>query len=222
MKKLIFILILACLFESKSHALVGEETALMIELVTTTAQQLNELEQLVSNAEKYTKRMREYNELFQDEYFKAERVSYLAEELASKKKIENLGDLNRAIRNLKLSMSDLQRLMKEYGAIKDDEIKTKEEVKIEKNLLVQKKARASKQVANSLTAPTVGRAGQLTAQNTALIHETQLDMHKTELELLENSATTNRLLAEQLEEKRVEQIEKEKAYGIKEKLKGDK
>jgi len=222
MKKLIFILILGCILEEKSHALVGEETALMIELVTTTAQQLNELEQLVSNAEKYTKRMREYNELFQDEYFKAERVSYLAEELASKKKIENLGDLNRAIRNLKLSMSDLQRLMKEYGAIKDDEIKTKEEVKIEKNLLVQKKARASKQVTNSLTAPTTGRAGQLTAQNTALIHETQLDMHKTELELLENSSTTNRLLAEQLEEKRVEQIEKEKAYGIKEKLKGDK
>lgn len=217
MKKLIFILTLGIFFESKSYALVGEETALMIELVTTTASQLNELEQLVTSTEKYTQKMREYNELFQDEYFKAERVSYLAEELASKKKVEDLGDLNRAIRNLKLSMGDLQRLMKEYGAIKDDELKTKEEVKIEKGLIEKKKARASKQVSNSLTAPTVGRAGQLTAQNTALIHETQLDMQKTQLELLENSSTTNRLLAEQLEEKRVEQIEREKAYGIKQK-----
>ena len=42
-------------------------------------------------------------------------------------------------------------------------------------------------------------------------------MQKTQLELLENSSTTNRLLAEQLEEKRVEQIEREKAYGIKQK-----
>ncbi len=216
MRNLMIVLFISLFIGSKSYALVGEDTAMMIQLVTTTAQQLNELEQLVSNAEKYTQKMREYNELFQDEYFKAERVEYLAQELASKKKIEDLGDLNSAIRKLKFSMSDLNRLMKEYGAIKDDETKTKEEVRIETALNDKKKQRASKQVASSLTSPTVGRSNQLTAQNTALIHETQLDMHKTELQILENSATTNRLLAEQLEEKRVEQIEKEKAYGIKE------
>ena len=216
MKALIlFIYILS--FSKSAFALFGEETALMVELVTTTAEQLNELEQLVTNAEKYTQKMREYNELFEDQYFKAERVAYLAEELASKKKIEDLGDLNRAIRNLKYNMEDLRRLMKEYADIKDDEVKTKEEVKIEKNLNASKKKRAEKQVESAIAAKNAGRASQLTAQNTALIHETQIDMQKTQLEILEKSSTTNRLLAEGMEEKRLEQMEKERAYGIKRK-----
>ncbi len=216
--RILSLLFCFCLFVSfKSFALIGEESALMFELVTTTAQQLNELEKIVSNAEKYTLKMREYNELVQDEYFKAERVATLAEEVTARKDVQNLGDLNRALRGLKLSMSDLQVLMKEYGAIKDDEIKTKKEVAVEKNLIDRQMPRAKKQVDSSLNASTAARSNQLTAQNTALIHETQLNMQKTQLDLLENTATTNRLLAEELEEKRVEEIKRQKAYGIKSK-----
>lgn len=39
-------------------------------------------------------------------------------------------------------------------------------------------------------------------------------MHNTQLEILEKMSTSNRLQAEQLEEKRLEQIQKQKFYGI--------
>lgn len=193
--------------------IISSDTALLVELVTTTASQLNELEKLVSSAEKYTAKMQKYNELFQDEYFRAERVLYLAESLAGKKEVAGLGDLNWAIRELKYSMQEMKELMREYSMIKEEEKKTKSKVKIQKKVNTQKEKIAQSQVKKAIDAKTTGRATQLTAQNTAMIYESNVDMHNTQLELLEKVSTTNRLLAEQLEEKRLEQIEKEKTYG---------
>lgn len=194
--------------------IISSDTALLVELVTTTASQLNELEKLVSNAEKYTAKMRRYNELFQDEYFRAERVLYIAESLAAKKEAANLGDLNWAIRELKYSMAEMKELMREYAIIKSDESKTKAQVKIQKKVNIRKGQIAKSQVDKSVKAKTTGRATQLTAQNTAMIYEQNVDMHNTQLEILEKLSTSNRLMAEQLEEKRLEQIEKEKSYGV--------
>ncbi|MBI2522749.1 MAG: hypothetical protein HYV97_20170 [Bdellovibrio sp.] len=194
---------------------ISTDTALLVELVTTTASQLNELEQLVSNAEKYTEKMQHYNELFQDEYFRAERILYLAESLASKKEINNLGELNSAIRELKYSIADMKELLRDYAKIKGDEKKTKAQVKSEKKVNQKKERMAQGQVEKSINARTTGRATQLTAQNTALLYESNVDMHKTQLEILEKVSTTNRLLAEEMEEKRLEQIEKEESYNLK-------
>jgi hypothetical protein len=194
--------------------IISSDTALLIELVTTTASQLNELEKLVSNTEKYTAKMQKYNELFQDEYFRAERVLYIAESVASKKEVADLGDLNWAIRELKYSISEMRELMREYAMIKGDEEKTKIQVKSQKKVNDRKEKIAKSQVNKSIKAKTTGRATQLTAQNTAMIYESNVDMHNTQLDILEKMATNNRLLAEQMEEKRLEQIEKEKSYGI--------
>jgi len=203
------------IFAMKTQAqIISSDTALLIELVTTTASQLNELEKLVSNAEKYTAKMQKYNELFQDEYFRAERVLYIAESLAAKKEVANLGDLNWAIRELKYSMAEMKELMREYAMIKGDEKKTKAQVKLQKKVNAQKEKIAKSQVDKSIKAKTTGRATQLTAQNTAMIYEQNVDMHNTQLEILEKLSTNNRLIAEQLEEKRLEQIEKEKSYGM--------
>ncbi|MBI2519470.1 MAG: hypothetical protein HYV97_03610 [Bdellovibrio sp.] len=195
--------------------IISSDTALLVELVTTTASQLNELEKLVSNAEKYTEKMQHYNELFQDEYFRAERVLYIAESLASKKEINNLGELNSAIRELKYSLTEMKELMREYAQIKGDEKKTKAQVKAEKRVNQKKEHMAQGQVEKSINAKTTGRAAQLTAQNTALLYESNVDMHKTQLEILEKVSTTNRLLAEEMEEKRLEQMEKEQSYNLK-------
>lgn len=214
MKKILLstgIMLLTCPGYSQ---IISSDTALLVELVTTTASQLNELEKLVSNTEKYTAKMQQYNELFQDEYFRAERVLYIAESLAAKKEVANLGDLNWAIRELKYSMAEMKQMMREYAIIKSDESKTKEQVKIQKKINVQKEKVAKSQVDKSIKAKTTGRATQLTAQNTALIYEQNVDMHNTQLEILEKLSTNNRLMAEQLEEVRLKQIEKEKAYGI--------
>jgi len=197
------------------HAqIISSDTALLVELVTTTASQLNELEKLVSNAEKYTAKMQKYNELFQDEYFRAERILYIAESLAAKKEIENLGELNWAIRELKYSMNELKELMREYAVIKNEEKKTKEAVRIQRKVNDRKEKIALTQVNNSIKAKTTGRATQLTAQNTAMIYESNVGMHNTQLEILEKVSTTNRLLAEQMEEKRLEQIKKNQSYNI--------
>jgi hypothetical protein len=207
-------LILGTLFFSiPSQAMMGADTALMIQLVSTTASQLNELERLLSNAEKYTQKMREYNELYEDQNFRAQRVLYLAQSLASKKEIEGLGDLNNSIRDLKYNMEELQNLMKDYSKIKGDEKKTQLFVDENKKLNEMSEKQAKIQVAHSINAKNAGRASQLTAQNTALIYENQLRLELIQLEQLQAQKTANRLKAEELEDKRLEEINKNKFYG---------
>lgn len=214
MKKILLSAGIMLLTQPSYAQIVSTDTALLVELVTTTASQLNELEKLVSNAEKYTAKMQQYNELFQDEYFRAERVLYIAESLAAKKEVANLGDLNWAIRELKYSMVEMKELMREYAMIKSDEKKTKAQVKLQKKVNAHKEKIAKSQVDKSIKAKTTGRATQLTAQNTAMIYEQNVDMHNTQLEILEKLSVNNRLMAEQMEEKRLEQIQREKSYGI--------
>lgn len=215
MKKLIIIttLLSTFLFSTSSFAIFGADTALMIQLVSTTASQLNELERLVSNTEKYTKKMREYNELYEDQNFRAQRVLYLAESLAAKKNIEGLGDLNSAIRDLKYNMEELQGLMKEYAKIKDDEKRTKVYVEENQKLNELSTKQAKIQVAHSIEAKTSGRADQLTAQNTALIYENQLKLEEIQLQMLQTQKTANRLKAEELEDKRLDEMNRLKFYG---------
>lgn len=211
----IYFLIFSLIFSLKSFAIVGADTAMMIQLVTNTANQINELERLVTNTEKYTQKMREYSELADDHYFRAERVLYIAQELAAKKEVQNLGELNGAIRELKYNMNDLKELMQKYSEIKDDEKKTTVYVDLNKKLSEQDEKRAEKQVTNSLNAKNTGRANQLTAQNTALLLENQVKMQEVQLEMLKTQKTANRLKAEELEDKRLEEMNRLKFYNHK-------
>lgn len=210
MKKLI--LFSTFLLSFNSFAIIGTDTAMMIQLVTNTANQINELERLVSNTEKYTQKMREYSELVEDNYFRAERTLYLAEELAAKKDVQNLGELNGAIRELKYNMSELKEMMQRYANIKQDEKRTETYVEVNKKLNEQQVKRAEKQVANSISAKNTGRASQLTAQNTALLLENQVKMQQIQLEMLKTQKMANRLKAEELEDKRLEEINRNKFY----------
>lgn len=214
MKNILLSVSFMLLTQTGLSQIISSDTALLVELVTTTASQLNELEKIVSNTEKYTAKMQQYNELAQDEYFRAERILYIAESVSAKKEAANLGELNWAIRELKYSMSEMKELMREYAVIKSDEENTKAQVKLQKKVNSQKERIAKSQVDKSIKAKSTGRATQLTAQNTAMIYEQNVDMHNTQLEILEKLSTNNRLMAEQLEEKRLEQIEKEKSYGL--------
>jgi len=211
----IHFLIFTLLISFKSFAIIGADTAMMIQLVTNTANQINELERLVTNTEKYTQKMREYSELADDHYFRAERVLYLAQELAAKKEVQNLGELNGAIRELKYNMNDLKELMQKYSNIKEDEKKTEVYVEVNKKLNERDEKRAEKQVTNSLNAKNSGRASQLTAQNTALLLENQVKMQEVQLEMLKTQKTANRLKAEELEDKRLEEMNRLKFYNHK-------
>ncbi len=156
--------------------------------------------------------MREYSELVEDNYFRAERTLYLAEELAAKKDVQNLGELNGAIRELKYNMSELKEMMQRYANIKQDEKRTETYVEVNKKLSEQQVKRAEKQVANSISAKNTGRASQLTAQNTALLLENQVKMQQIQLEMLKTQKMANRLKAEELEDKRLEEINRNKFY----------
>jgi hypothetical protein len=209
----IFCSLFILLFSSNTFAILGTDTALMVQLVTTTASQLNELERLVSNTEKYTQRMKEYSELTDDQYFRAERVLYLAETLAAKKDVANLGELNGAIRDLKYNMDDLHQLLQKYANVKSDETKTEVYVANNKKLNFKDQSRAQIQVANSINARNTGRSSQLTAENTALLLENQVKMQEVQLEMLKTQKTANRLKAEELEDKRLDEINRLKFYG---------
>lgn len=194
---------------------VSTDSLMMIQLVTNTANQINELEKLVSNAEKYTQRMKQYNELVEDHTFRGERVIHLAESLAAKQNVENLGELNGAIRDLKYNMGDLKELMASYSKIKSDEKHTEVYVRENKKLNDQSLKRAEIQVTNSISAQNTGRASQLTAQNTALLLENQVKMQEVQLEMLKTQKTSNRLKAEELEDKRLDEMNRMKFYGKK-------
>ena len=209
-KAMVFTFSIPCL------AFIGTDSAIMFELITTTASQLNQLEKLVTSTQKHTRKMQKYNELAQDEYFRAERVLYLAESVAAKKEVENLEGFNHAIRDLKYSMSDMRELMKDYTVIKNDEGKQKGKTARQKKKNRIKEKMAISQVNKSINAKTNSRANQLTAQNTAMIYESNVDIHNAQLDVLQKISTTNRLLAEDMEEKRLNDIQKKKFYGLEE------
>ncbi|MBY0416090.1 MAG: hypothetical protein K2Q18_18100, partial [Bdellovibrionales bacterium] len=92
------------------------DTALLFELVTNTAGQLNELEKLLTNAEKYTELMEKYNQIARDQYFRAERIHYIAQNYVdlSKSNPKDLESLNSAIRSLRSETESLKGLISEY------------------------------------------------------------------------------------------------------------
>lgn len=210
----IFSLLFLLSFNAQAFIGPGTSAGALFDLVTTTASQLNELEKLVSNAEVYTRQMNEYNRLVRDEYFRAQRVLYLSEQMAKKREVQDLGGLNRAIRELKLNMGSLEHIMKQYSIIQAEEIQTRQHVEAEKRLNQRREEMAKNQVEQSINPRTQSRSNQLTAQNTALLYEGQVEMHDTQLDILRHSSTTNRLLAEKLERERLKEYELKKAYGI--------
>ena len=214
--KLVLLLMSFSFIKPLHSSMFGEETLVLLEIASTTVSQLNELEKLLSNAEKYTEKIQKYNELAMDHYWRAERILFIAESLAARKDAQNLEQLNWTIRELKYSMSELKSLMKEYKIIKNDEDRAKYQVQIQKQINNKKSELAKHQIQSAKKAKTTGKTSQLTAQNTALIYEQNLEMHNTQLEILEKLSTSNRLKAEELEEKRLEQIQKEKFYANKE------
>jgi hypothetical protein len=84
-----------------------------MELVTTTASQLNELERLVTNTQKHTRKLEEYNNLAQDYHFRLMRMEQIAGELGSLTSMDpkNLGDINSLIGDLKHKRSELNDLI---------------------------------------------------------------------------------------------------------------
>lgn len=193
------------------------DTALLVNLVTTTASQLNELEKLVTNSEKYTGLMDKYNQIARDEYFRAERISWIAQNYVdlSKRDPKDLEELNSAIRGLKSETATLKMLINEY---KKDEATNE----ILSDDLGQKMAKsnqelnfANSQVMRSGDVRSTNEAQKMIAQNSALSYKAQVESNQMNQLIAQKLAEQNKLQNRQMKEESRRQEERDEFYQLK-------
>lgn len=190
------------------------DTALLVNLVTTTASQLNELEKLVSSTEKYTGLMEKYNQIAKDEYFRAERITWIAQNYVelSKRDPKDLEKLNSAIRGLKSETESLKTVIGEYQ--KDEAINEIDQESLSAKVSQSNKELnfANSQVMRSGSVRSTNEAQQLIAQNSALSYKTQVEANQTNSVIAEKLAEQNKLLNREMKDKAKRQEEKEEFY----------
>ena len=192
------------------------DTALLFNLVSNTASQLNELEKLVSNAEKYTGLMEKYNQIARDQYFRAERIHYLAQNYVelSKKNPRDLESLNSAIRSLKSETESLKSLIREY---RQDEAKNE----YQEGVLGEKLRHsdqelnfANGQVIRSGEISQTNEAQKMTAQNTSLIYKSQVENNQISSAIAEKLTEQNKLKNRELKDEAIKKDERDAYYKI--------
>jgi len=192
------------------------DTALLFNLVSTSASQLNELEKLLSNAEKYTGLMEKYNQIARDQYFRAERIHYIAQNYVdlSKRDPKDLEALNSAIRALKSETESLRSLINEY---RTDEARNE----IAENILDEKVQRtgqelnfANSQVIRSGEVQSTNEAQKLMAQNTALSYKAQVESNQMSAAIAEKLTEQNKLLNRELKDETIKKEERNQYYKI--------
>ena len=207
-------------YESKSYASTffapDSDTALLFELVTNTASQLNELERLVTNAEKYTGLMEKYNQIAKDQYFRAERIHYIAQNYVdlSKRDPKDLEGLNSAIRELKSETESLKAMIHEY---RSDEARNE----VQENVLGERVRKtnseigfANNQVSRSGDVKSTNEAQKIIAQNTSLNYKAQVEENQISNVIAEKLTEQNKLLNRNLKDEAIQKEEKESYYKI--------
>lgn len=110
MKLILFLILL--LPQKMKADLFGGDIGVLVQIATTTIKQLNEMEKLVSNAEKYTEKVQHYNEMLNDKMIFARQVLFKLERLKSlDQNPKNLGDINRLIVSLKMQLQDIETIV---------------------------------------------------------------------------------------------------------------
>lgn len=220
---LIYIVFSVSLFSVNSKASTlfapDSDTALLFNLVSNTASQLNELEKLVSNAEKYTGLMEKYNQIARDHYFRAERIHYIAQNYVelSKKDPKDLEGLNSAIRALKSETESLKAMINEYrideAKNENSEIKLSEKARGTNSEL----SFANNQVVRSGDIQSTNEAQKMMAQNTALTYKAQVEGNQMNAVIAEKLSEQNKLLNRELKDEALKKDERENYYQIKNK-----
>ncbi|QDK42715.1 hypothetical protein DOM21_14900 [Bacteriovorax stolpii] len=202
--------------EASTFFAPDSDTALLFNLVTTTASQLNELEKLVSNAEKYTGLMEKYNQIARDEYFRAERINYIAQNYVdlSKRDPKDLEQLNSAIRALKSETESFKVLISEY---RKDEARNEisEDQFIQKSRGLNSELRfANSQVMRTGDISSTNEAQKVTAQNSALSYKAQVEGNQINSVLVEKISEQNKLLNREMKADAIKNQEREDYYKL--------
>ena len=202
--------------EASTIFVPDSDTALLFNIVSNTASQLNELEKLVSNAEKYTGLMEKYNQIARDQYFRAERIHYIAQNYVelSKRDPKDLEGLNSAIRALKSETESLKAMINEY---RSSEAKNE----VAENTLGEKIRTSSlelgfanSQVARSGEVNSTSEAQKMMAQNTALNYKAQVEGNQMSGVIAEKLTEQNKLLNRELKDEAIKKDERDQYYQI--------
>jgi hypothetical protein len=206
--------------QNRAHASTlfapDSDTGLLFEIVTNTASQLNELEKLVTNAEKYTGLMEKYNQIARDQYFRAERIHYIAQNYVdlSKRDPKDLEGLNSAIRALRSETDSLKAMISEY---RQDEARNE----FQENVLGERARKnnselsfANRQVNRSGEVNSTSEAQKMMAQNTALSYKAQVEENQTSNVIAEKLTEQNKLLNRELKDDAIKKEERESYYRI--------
>ena len=225
MSKLIFLVYMAlglAVFNTGGKALAStlftpdSDTALLFELVSNTASQLNELEKLVTNAEKYTNLMEKYNQIARDQYFRAVRIQYIAQNYVdlSKSNPKDLEGLNSAIRSLRSETESLKSLIGEYR--KDEARNEFQETALgDRARKLNKEVQfANTQVMRSGDVNSTNEAQKVIAQNTSLSYKAQVEENQISNVIAEKLTEQNKLRNREMKDEAIKKDEREAYYKI--------
>ena len=193
------------------------DTALLVNMVFNTAEQINRLEMLLSKTEKLTGKFREYNEIVQDHYFQTQYLLSWVEDTASlvKSNPNDLKDLNDQIENLKNKMDDIKGYINELEItnIQQDKVVNNANLQISRNKDL--KQGAKKQALRISSAKTVKEMTKYTAQNTAVIANKQIEQHNTQLEILKAVSDWNRMNIKRWQYQSLAEKKRKEFFGMK-------
>ena len=175
------------------------DTALLIELATTTAAQLNELERLVSNAQKLTGNMQKYNEIVIDHWYRAQRVAFLIEDLSTLAgtKVTNLRELNNSIRALKYNIAELEDLIVQYGVLKIQSQNMAKAADKDDLKIIKEKMLADLQIKRAHKVKTMGHAQKVSTQISAYMNKHLVDLKNKSNQQIKLMADQNKMIAQE-------------------------
>ena len=171
------------------NGFMSEEIALF-EIVSNTAAQLNELEELVTNTQKHTKKLSELNEIATDKLYSAERVELWASDMETllDHDEEGLAGLNSRISAIKMKREDITEILKDISRdvlrAENEEIRLKDQRLKQKRIISLNKRQSLRSINNK------GDALKLTAQNTGT---TALEVSKTNALILDQNLTLKKI-----------------------------
>ena len=193
------------------------DTALLVELLTTTAAQLNELEQLVTNAEKLTGRIQKYNEVVVDHWYRAQRIAFIVDDLKtlSSTKIKNLGDLNSSIRQLKNNIQELEDIIIKYGLIQLESQKVSKAANHNDLQIIKEKMLADIQITRAHKVETVGNIHKVNAQINAYSNKHLTDLKNMSNQQIKLLSIQNEIMAREKEQEAKKELLRREYYNIK-------
>lgn len=189
------------------------EELVLVDILSNTISQLNELEKLVSNAEKYTKKVQEYNEIALDIGMRIDLIEAITMDLVRTDpyKVKNLENLNDLIRKVKGRYSDLSYQIG-YFALNDQKIKSQ---KLKKRPSSKKDYQTLKKLANRATSKSTVKGKISTiAQASVDIDRNLISIKKQNDETQKILLDQNEILNQQILEKKIRDQDRLRFYGV--------